>query len=323
MPIIHDVDLNLFRLLHTLYEERSVTRTAERLFITPSAVSHALRRLRLMLQDELFVRGPRGMMPTHRAHEVAHQLSALLPQLNDVITPQAFDPALTERIFALSCVPYLSSAFLPSLAVDFAARAPHARLDVRLLYSSVVDDLDSGALDIALGNFRRTPPRLVAEEILREPYLWVTSAANPIARSRKLTLKALAGIPHVDLLIDGAVTNPVDSYDVRQGLERLVVQNSMGATEQAFAEAGLSRDVRFHAPDSVSAMAIVARTEAACLVPETIARIMAPVFRLATFEPPYRSGPLVIQMLYHAQFGAKPAVRWLLDRIKATAQPIA
>ena len=322
MPTVQDVDLNLFRLLHTLYEERSVTRAAERLFITPSAVSHALRRLRVMLQDELFVRGPRGMMPTQRAHEVAHQLSALLPQLHDVLAPLAFDPARTERIFAISCVPYLSSAFVPSLAFEFARAAPHARLDIKLLYSSVVDDLDSGVLDVALGNFRRTPPRLVAEEILREPYVWVVGATNPITRLRKPSLKALADIPHVDLLIDGAVNNPVDSYDVRQGLERLVIQNVMAATEQAFAEAGLSRDVRFHAPDSISAMAIVARTDAACLVPETIARMMVPVLGLAMIEPPYRSGPLVIQMLFHAQFGAKPAVRWLLDLIKAVAPPL-
>lgn len=319
MTAVQKFDLNLFRLLEALYEERSVSRAAERLFITPSAVSHSLRRLRLLMNDELFTRGPRGMMPTPRAHEVARRLHILLPQLTDVINPSDFLPSESERTFGIACVPYLSTMLMPVLAADLAALAPRARLDIRLLYSSVVDDLDSGTLDVALGNFRRTPKRLVAEELLRDDYVWVMRRANPAARAAP-TLEMLGSVPHVDLLIDGALVNPVDSYDVRQGLERLVVQNSVAAAEEAFAEAGLRRDVRYHAPDSIAALAIVSRTDAAGLVPVSIARLFADHFDLVLFEPPYVSNPLTIQMLYHGDYGARPAVAWLLDRIRAAVR---
>ena len=315
MTSMQKFDLNLFRLLEVLYEEQSLSRAAERLFVTPSAVSHALRRLRRVLGDELFVRGPRGMMPTPRAHEVARQLRILLPQLNEVISPLDFDPALTERVFAIACVPYLSSMLVPTIAADFASAAPRARLDIKGLYSNIVDDLDGGLLDVALGNFRRTPPRLVIEEILRDAYVWVMRCANPLTR-RKLTLHGLAQAPQIDLLIDVTATNPIDSYDVRQGLERLVIQDSMGATEEAFAAAGLRRQVQFHAPDSISAMTIVARTDAACLIPQSIARMFAGPMDLVLLDPPYPSSPLVIQMLYHAKHGQRPAVHWLLERIR-------
>ena len=318
MTTVQKVDLNLFRLLEALYQERSVSRAAERLFITPSAVSHALRRLRLLLDDDLFVRGPRGMVPTPRAHDVARQLNQLLPQLYEVISAPDFDPRTTERIFAISCLPYLSTVLMPSLAVDFAQAAPHGRLDITMLYNNVVDDLDSGALDVALGNFRRTPPRLIAEDVMRDRYVWVMRRDHPAAR-RKLTLKSLSQIPHVDLSIGGAVLNTIDSYDVRQGLERLVIQNSMGATEAAFAGAGLYRDVRYNAPGADAGMAIVARTDATCLVPESVARIRADDLGLALFDPPYQSPPLIVQMLYHAEFSRRPAVAWLLERIRATA----
>lgn len=318
MTNVQKVDLNLFRLFEALYQEHSVSRAAERLFITPSAVSHALRRLRLLLGDDLFVRGPHGMAPTPRAHEVARQLNLLLPQLYDVINAPDFNPRITERIFTVSCLPYLTTVLMPALAIDFAAAAPHGRLDFSMLYNSVVDDLDSGALDVALGNFRRTPPRLIAEDVMRDHYVWVMRKDHP-ATSRKLTLKVLSEIPHVDLLIDGAVLNTVDSYDVRQGLERLVIQNSMGATEAAFAAAGLERDIRYNAPGADAGMVIVARTDATCLVPESIARARADDLALALFEPPYASPQLVVQMLYHAEFARRPAVGWLLDRIRETA----
>jgi len=317
MTNVQKVDLNLFRLFEALYQERSVSRAAERLFITPSAVSHALRRLRLLIGDDLFVRGPQGMVPTPRAHEVARQLNLLLPQLYDVINAPDFNPRITERIFKVSCLPYLTTVLMPALAIDFAAAAPHGRLDFSMLYNSVVDDLDSGALDVALGNFRRTPPRLIAEEVMSDCYVWVMRPGHPAA-SRKLTLRTLSGIPHVDLLIGSTVPNAVDSYDVRQGLERLVVQSSMNATEAAFAAAGLQRDVRYHAPGADAGMAIVARTDAACLVPESIARARADDLGLALFDPPYASPPLIVQMLYHAEFSRRPAVGWLLDRIRET-----
>lgn len=316
MAAVQNIDLNLFRLLATMYEERSVARTAERLFLTPSAVSHALRRLRMMLGDDLFVRGPGGMMPTARAHEVARQLRLLLPQLHDVIVPRAFDPALTERVFSVACVPYTATTWMPELGADFAQAAPRARLDVTLLHNGVVDDLSSGALDVAIGAFRRTPPRLVAEELFREPYVWVVRRDNPLA-SRRLSLRGLSEIAHVDILIGGASVDPHDTYDIRQGLERLVVQSSMVVTEQAFALAGLRRTVRACAPDSVAAMAMVARTDCACIVPAGVARMFAGSLDLVMLQPPYRTGELVIQMLYHADFGERPAVRWLLDLIRA------
>ncbi|MDX3898945.1 MAG: LysR family transcriptional regulator [Sphingobium sp.] len=319
MANVQKIDLNLFRLLQVLYEERSVARASERLFITRSAVSHALRRLRHLLGDDLFVRGPGGMVPTARAHEVARELNLLLPQLYEVVTSQDFEPSRSERVFKMSCLPYLSSTLVPAVAWRFGRAAPHARLDVTHLYYSVVDDLDSGALDVAIGNFRRTPSRLIAEEIVRDHYVWVIRQDNPAAR-RKLTLQMLAAMPQVDLAIGGAVTNAIESYDVRQGLERLVIQNSMGATEDAFSGAGLTRQVRYTAPGAAAGMEIAARTNSICFVPAAIAARDAAKLGLAIFDPPYRSPPLLIQMLYHADFSRRPAVAWLLERIRESAK---
>ena len=68
------LDLNLLRVFEALIEERSATRAGARLGLTQSAISHALNRLRYVLKDELFVRGPDGMQPTERAAEIAPRL---------------------------------------------------------------------------------------------------------------------------------------------------------------------------------------------------------------------------------------------------------
>ena len=315
MSSVEKVDLNLFRLLEALYEERSATRAAERLFITPSAVSHSLRRLRRMLNDELFTRGPHGMVPTPRAHEVARQLRVLLPQLGEIVSPLEFNPIKSDRHFRVACFPYLVTTLMPEIAADLAKTAPGVHLDVKLLYDTVVDDLDGGGLDAALGHFRRVPPRLIAEELFQDRYVVVLPANHPAA-TRRLTLKALARIPYIDISIENQADNSPVGFDMRQGLERLVVQSGIAAAEEALLKAGLQRVVRGRMPDSVSAMAMAARTDAISLVPETAARRFAKHFGLVVREAPFAIPPLAIQMLTHARFGEKTATRWLRSRIR-------
>src|ERR1700760_2589964 len=117
MPDVHfaALDLNLLRVFHALSEERSVTRAGARLGLTQSAVSHALGRLRYILNDELFVRGPRGMLPTARAIEMGPPVHAALVQLQAAIAPADFSPASSERRFVLVAGTYACAVLAPPL----------------------------------------------------------------------------------------------------------------------------------------------------------------------------------------------------------------
>src|SRR5579883_3321284 len=96
---LNAIDLNLLRVFDALLEEQSVTRAGARLGLSQSAISHALNRLRYVLRDELFVRGPDGMRPTERAAEMAPRLHHALLQLQLALTPGDFVPAETTRRF--------------------------------------------------------------------------------------------------------------------------------------------------------------------------------------------------------------------------------
>src|SRR5580692_12779387 len=96
-----DIDLNLLRIFDILYDERNVTRAAARLFLTQSAVSHALARLREVLGDPLFMRIPSGLQPTDRAHQIAPRLRVALAEIRSVVAAPVFDPATTSRRFTI------------------------------------------------------------------------------------------------------------------------------------------------------------------------------------------------------------------------------
>src|SRR5262245_57381515 len=106
---IFGVQLSHLRVFLAVYEEHSVRRAAARLWLTPSAISHSLTKLRAIVGDDLFLRRPDGMVPTARADEIASDLRRTLDQLHGLLSPSLFDPAASTRHFAISCLPYMST----------------------------------------------------------------------------------------------------------------------------------------------------------------------------------------------------------------------
>lgn len=100
---IRRMDLNLLLVFQCLMNERSVTKAANALFLTQGAVSASLRKLRVVFNDELFTRGSHGMTPTHRALEIAPQISEALKSISALVTSeQEFDPARSCRVFRIA-----------------------------------------------------------------------------------------------------------------------------------------------------------------------------------------------------------------------------
>ena len=92
------LDLNLLRVFDAIMEERSVLRASEKLFLSQSAVSHSLARLREMLDDELFIRTAGGMQPTGRALAIAPLIRDALKTLKAAIGLPKFDPGTTPDL---------------------------------------------------------------------------------------------------------------------------------------------------------------------------------------------------------------------------------
>src|SRR5262245_9739845 len=127
-------DLNLLVLFEAVIEERHVGRAADRLNISPSAVSHGLGRLRRMLNDPLFVRAPKGVVATARAMELAAPVAEILARVRSVIsTAEPFEPATSSRRFTLGAPDGVAAVFLSSLLAGLQRSAPGVEISIRQL----------------------------------------------------------------------------------------------------------------------------------------------------------------------------------------------
>ena len=301
------LDLNLLRVFEALIQERSATRAGVRLGLTQSAISHALNRLRYVLNDELFVRGPDGMQPTDRATEIAPRLRQGLLQLQLALTPSEFVPATTDRRFTITCTEYAGAVVLPALIARLRAAAPLAALNVLPSNLGVSDIIRNGRADLAIGSFRRIPEWAASELLLQETRVWVLSADHPAAQE-DLTLERLAALPHLVIAATGEDGHAIDGYVVDHGLERLVTRSDIGLLQGALAARGLRRNVAVTTPHFLAALTAVSQSDIAALLPRRLATAFMGNYRLALFEPPYPSPPFEIMSLWHREHGEQPPI---------------
>ncbi|MGC2200674.1 MAG: LysR family transcriptional regulator [Stellaceae bacterium] len=320
MNTIHfsSLDLNLLRVFDTLIEERSVTRAGDRLGLSQSAISHALNRLRYVLNDELFVRVPDGMRPTPRAAEIAPRLREGLLQLQLALGPTEFDPARTERRFTVTCGEYIGTVVMPSFIARVRALAPNAELRIRPSNMGVGEPLLAGRVDLAIGSFRRVPDPFVCEPLFQESRVWVISADHPAARG-ELTLERLASLSHLIISAAGEDEHAVNGYVSDHGLERLVTRSEVGLLQGALAARGLRRMIGLTMPHFPAALAVVSRSDMAAPLPRRLAAAFAEQYRLRIFDPPYPSPPFDIAALWHRDHGKEPAIAWLRSVLREAA----
>lgn len=149
---IQQLDLNLLKVFECMYREQNMTRVAESMFITPSAVSHAIKRLRDTLGDPLFVRKGQSMQPTPACRRMAPLLQDGLVRLRQALQQcSEFTPATTEQVFRLSIHDALEPLVVPRLLQLFAKQAPNAGINsIKLDRDNTGRQLTSGQIDAAI-----------------------------------------------------------------------------------------------------------------------------------------------------------------------------
>ena len=149
------IDLNLLLALHVLLEEGSVSRAAERLFITQPAMSRTLTRLRDTFDDALFVRGPHGIHPTPRALEIKEQLHDVLHNIEQLVSSSEFDPTAYEGEIVLACSEFMGLSILPGLMAMLSKEAPSIAIKTVTRIENQLDHLADGDIDFAIHMARK------------------------------------------------------------------------------------------------------------------------------------------------------------------------
>ena len=140
------IDLNLFTVFDAIYREGGITAASKRLHLSQPAVSHALGRLRELLDDPLFERHGNEMIPTPLARTLAVTIGSSLGNLEQMLHRAGrFDPASSQRMFTIAVRESQESTFLPGLLAKLAATAPNIDVaTIRIERRDLEDDLQSG-----------------------------------------------------------------------------------------------------------------------------------------------------------------------------------
>lgn len=297
---LRNVDLNLLTIFRAIYEEQGISRAANRLGLTQPAVSHALGRLRHLLDDELFrrTRSSEGsrMEPTPRAHEIAGPLISSLTGIGDILSGNiSFDPASVEREIRFGMLDYGMALHAPLITSLLSVEAPGVRMDCRhIQMDTVLEGLEGGQLDVAIGPFENLPSRFIKHPLMQEAFVIVARRDNPNI-GRRLTAKTYSNLSHV-------------------GLSNLSRLSAM--TQQSLHLAGLSREISLTVPHYSAALFAVAKSDLIATVPEGPARVFQEVCGLRILEPPFPTEPLEISMVRHQRCAGDPLMDWLWERMK-------
>jgi len=195
------VDLNLLIALQVLLDERSVSRAAERLFITQPAMSKTLLRLRTLIDDALFTRSSRGMQPTPRAVELTSELNDILGNISHLLAGSRFDPSSFNGEVTIALSEYIGVVLLPRLMRNLSLQAPRLRLRVITRIENQLEELVLGNLDFAI-HIKQTnySAEYRVEDLGDSPAAILVRQAHPLTRN-EVTWERLTQFPLIRLYV--------------------------------------------------------------------------------------------------------------------------
>jgi DNA-binding transcriptional LysR family regulator len=293
---LSDIDLNLLVVFHQLLREGNVSRTAAALELSQPAVSNALRRLRDLLGDELFLRTPQGMAPTPYAQALAEPVSQALQGLHRALNVRAsFDPATSQRCYTLALTDVGEIYFLPVLMAALAREAPGVTLRcVPVAQPRLRDDMASGLVDLALGWLPPVEAGFRQQALFRQRYVALMRKDHPLAKLSKIGAAAYRRAAHVRVIASGTGHGQVD-----QALDRL----------------GLAENIKLSVPHYVALGHVLASADLLATVPERLAERVAAPLALVSRPLTMKLPTSTICQLWHNHLHRDPGHQWLRGRI--------
>lgn len=290
-------DLNLVRAFVAIYETRSVSQAAERLDLTQPTLSHALARLRDLYGDRLFSRGPNGLVPSAIAERLFEQLSLALSTIEGTLEAQhGFEPQSSTRRFRIATSDIGALFFVPPLLRRFQSVAPRLQVEFVNLSETVMEDLSTGALDLALGNLPDLHEHTREALLFTERYVCLVSADHPMAHA-ELELSDFIHARHV------MVSAPLSGHTLIEG---------------ALAQKGVRRNVAAIVPQFSVLPSLVEGSDLIVVLPERVAKLFATQRKLRVVEIPVALSPFEVRLHWQARSENSPAHRWLRNEVLET-----
>ena len=282
-------DLNLLVTLDVLLAEGSVARAAERLRLSPSAMSRALARLRRATGDPLMVRAGRGLVPTPRALQLRERVAELVQDGAAVLRPgEKLDLAKLVRTFTLRTREGFVENFGSDLLARIAAEAPGVRLRFVPKPDKNSTPLRDGTVDLETGVVGKTTgPEVRAQALFRDRLVGVVRNGHALSEGEVTPARYAAG-RHIGVSRRGLDKGPIDEALNSIGLEREIVTIVAGFS---------------------TALALARSSDLIASVPERHTGNLRA--GMHSFALPVSMPEVTVSLLWHPRLDADPAHRWL------------
>ena len=297
-PTLRRLDLNLLLVFDAIYRHCSVRLAADELAMSTSALSHALSRLRVTLNDPLFYREGHRMCPSVYATQLAPSISSALKFLNQELTiqPEFIASASTERV-QIAITDFTALCIFPALMHKLQHEAPGLRFDLRYLpHSPALTELLAGEVDLALGFSTSDDIQYnELEEInwFKDEYVAISNTSRT-----RLTLEDYLDARHL-------VVTP---WNEKQGVLDLQLE-----------QMGYTRQIALKTPSMLSAPFIVAESDLLMAIPRFAAEKLIHAANIKIFSLPFTISPFEVKIYSHKRSGQRGATKWLKRKLQILA----
>jgi len=295
------IDLNLFVVLHAVYEQGSITQAANKLHITQPAVSHALSRLREKFNDPLFIRHGRKIVPSALCQRIMPMIKQSLDNLNDTLSPAAeFDIHQYDRVIRLGLRDILESIFFPPLLQDLVKNTPNIKVNSeRVNLVEMESALSNQSLDIVIDVLTPTGDNINSTLVCNERFSLICRQDHPILK--ELTLQKYTEYPH------GIVSLKDSTIDI---------------VDMALAKHGVTRNVALRCEHYFAAASVACQCDLLLTMPNAYANILKDKLPIVVSELPFEVPELPVHMFWHQQAEQDPVNNWMRDKLMAISNSL-
>jgi DNA-binding transcriptional LysR family regulator len=289
-----ELSLRELRVLHVLFQERSITRTAQAMETTQPAISKMLRRLRAQFSDPLFVRNGQAMQPTAKSLDIADRLRVLLAAADGLRSAATgFDPTSSNRLFSLLLTDVGMIRFLPPLIARLAVIAPNISVRAVPLDARQFEHrLETGEADLAFGAFPKAARHLRRQRLYFDGYSSVLRKRHPRASKSRSRAGFLA---ERHILVTGSETGHAAHLTAQRVLSSAIAP----------------AHVMLRVPSFIAGAIVAAETDGIATLPANLAHRLAGPLGLAAFEPPIALPRIEIAQFWHERYHRDAGHRWL------------
>ncbi len=283
-----------------LLKDGTVTRAAQSLGMSQSALSYQLDRMRARFDDPLFIRVGNRMSPTPFAERLAEPAARVMRIVETEIAGlAAFDPLTTEREFRIGLNELGAITLLPKLVRRISQSAPHARLTPMTVDPSAIPSaLDSGAMDIAAGHFPQTHDLLLQQLLYERDYVCVVRRDHPYIGT-SMTMREFADTPSIETPASPVTLAWLDEELTRRGLQTRVQMSVRHVSAIPF---------------------VVAACDCVAVIPREVFEVFAPIAAIRTVKLPIDIPPIQIHQYWHPRMASDPAIRFFRELVFETAR---